>query len=121
MIVKRWLGSNAVDVVIRAVVVATLIISAFTYIRWHDLSACQASYNQAYAQYAAAARDTRQEDNAVLQQLLSSLRNAIRTTNKVLAQKIVDEAFERYFLTIEKDRKFQLAHPPPPLPDQYCG
>lgn len=122
--VKRWLGSDIIDIAIRVTVIATLAISIISYVNWHNLATCQASYNQAYAQFSLAARDTRQEDDRVLQELFSSLWNARQASTKAGAaatQKAVDAAFTKYFSTTESNREFRAAHPAPPLPDQYCG
>jgi hypothetical protein len=118
--VKRWIGSDIVEVIIRIIVILTVCAALFLFFRQNSIATCQSAYNQSYAEYALDARNVRDSDDKVRDELFRTL-YAARTLDSVAAQKQIDAAFVKYFTTIELTNKQRQENPAPALPNDYCG
>jgi uncharacterized protein YxeA len=118
---KKWIGSDLVEIMIRIIVILTVIAALFLFFRQNSLSSCQSAYNQAYAEYSRSARDSRQADDQVRDELFRSLYATRSNPDTVAAQKQIDAAFVKYFTTVDLTTKQRKDNPPPPLPNDYCG
>lgn len=118
---KKWISSDLVEIIIRIIVVLTVIAALFLFFRQNSLSSCQSAYNQAYAEYSRSARDARQADDIVRDELFRSLYASRNSPDTTTAQKQIDAAFVKYFTTIDLTAKQRADNPAPPLPNDYCG
>lgn len=118
--VKRWMGSDIVETIVRIVVAITAIVCLVLFVRQNSLSSCQYEYNQQYAEFAQDSRDARAADDKARDDLFKAIYNS-RSLEASQAEKQVDAAFVRYFTTIELSQEQRKLNPAPALPDSYCG
>ena len=118
--VKKWLGGNVAEAIIRTVVAASMLMCLILFIRQGQLASCQAKYDQAYALYAKETRENQQKVNEARDTFFMAFHEALlRKDSKTLDD--VNRAFDRYFATVEEFKKRQVEHPPPELPEKTCG
>lgn len=116
---KRWVGSDAVEIAVRIIVFITVVVCFILFNRQNTLADCQASYNQTYAEYAKIARANADDRNMVQYNLFRAISDA-RDRNNASTQRDIDVAFVKYFTTIELADKQKAENPPPALPEAFC-
>lgn len=117
--VKKWLGSDWIEVVVRIVVLATAITCIVLVHNQSVIVDCQAHYNQAYAESAAASRSARDQDDGARDNLFQAIYDARRRNNEA-TQKDIDAAFVEYFTTRKLTDQQRKSNPPPDQPTDYC-
>lgn len=118
--IRKWLGSDWIEAVIRIIVAVTAIITIALVINQSRIVTCQAKYNQAYAESASASRNARDQDDAARDKLFRAIYDA-RQRNNTLTQKDIDAAFVEYFTTRKLTDQQRQNNPPPRQPTDYCG
>lgn len=117
--VKKLLGSDWIEAIVRVVVVITAIVTISLVINQSKIVNCQSHYNQAYAESAAANRTARDQDDAARDNLFQAIYDA-RKRNSPTIQKEIDAAFVEYFTTRKITDEQRDDNPAPAQPTDYC-